>query len=1529
MHYREKNMDLVRFALLVVLFTFTSIGASVAQTSAPPTYGSPYTFEPWHFASQTTVPSCQNYATIFGDPEPTIDDAAQAYADSFDACVGAGSCDYTYTAEPFGYPEVGYIVLTQAPDCYVAGNSAEGIHGSLPNQNPGANSPGGDGEGGPPPDSSPNVGDPIDSSSGNKYQQEDDYPDNRWLTFRRFYNSISPESAVTEMGLGWRHSFDRSLTFSGSPATRIILSRPDGSTEFFTKANGVWTTTLAVDTLTELENTQGVATGYTLFVGESRNTETYDSAGKLLTILGEDGQGAKLAYSTSSTPSAIAPRPGLLLSVTDPNGRELKFTYTSYGYINQITLPDGGTLQYAYTLAPATFDYILVSVTYPNTKTRQYFYTAETSSYEYPPALEEIRDEAGNGYAYTNYDSYSRADAAGFYDGPHSVGTTQITYNSDGTSTVQYPLGQTAISSFSHANGINEVTSVSAQCGLSCAQPWRTHGYDANGFPASYTDFNGNTKTTQYSASGLLETEVDGSGSVNQRSIVTTWNNTLRKPLSRVVKDASGNLAAKTDWIYNTLGDVQAKCEVDSNVSAAAAYTCSATGTPPAGVRRWVYTYCMTINATQCPIIGLLLQVNGPRTDVSDVTKYAYYLTDSATSRHGDLESVTEALGLKTTFVTYDGAGRLTRSKDVNGVLTDMTYTPRGWLSTKTVRALASGAASPKDATTTFGYTAYGKVASITDPDGVTTSFQYDQAHRLTGMTDAQGNTIVFTLDAAGNRTNTTIRTASGTTTKASSTQYNALGQITAVIDGLNHTVLNASYTDSHDGNGNLTHSSDALGFQREFVFDALNRLSTTIANYNGADPATSNSQTALDYDALNRLDGVADPDGLDTVTTYDGLGDRTQLSSPDTGTSTDTYDAAGNRLTHTDARGVASTSTYDALNRRLSTSYADSTLNVTYSYDEANTVTGCTSSKPKGRLTRVIEGSITTVYCYSPRGKIVQKRQITASQADTTSYAYTLADRLSNVTTPDNTVITYAYNSDGQSSSVKATPSGTTSAAPTVVSAITWLPFGPISSYTLGNGQTVTRTYDTNYALTDLTSPAFTLHLARDAMGNVVGIGNSAGATPATETYSYDPLYRLAAVTEASGSALESYTYDKTGDRLSKTATDPVTGAGTYSYTTGTHQLVAIGNANRAHDTNGNTTGSVMGGNTYGFGYNARNRLAIAQLNGATVGSYTYNALGERIGKLAGTTSERYAYNEAGQLIGEYGTTSRDYVWLGDLPVAVINNTINGSVTTSVVNYVTADQLGTPRAVSNGAGTVIWSWAYAGNPFGEQPPTSTTGYVLNLRYPGQYYDAETNTDYNYFRNYEPATGRYLQSDPLGLVAGNSTYAFVDGEPLDYTDSTGRCPWCVGAVIGAVAGGIAGYETGGWEGALIGGTVGAVAGAIAPWASAEVGVVATNVTGSILAGQATTVATLSALDATGAVAGTIATNAAEDQPLSQGLGDAAAIGAVAPIAEGVALANGAVGATADLMSAFSGLNVDALTASTLPIPPTIRPAGCQ
>ena len=75
------------------------------------------------------------------------------------------------------------------------------------------------------------------------------------------------------------------------------------------------------------------------------------------------------------------------------------------------------------------------------------------------------------------------------------------------------------------------------------------------------------------------------------------------------------------------------------------------------------------------------------------------------------------------------------------------------------------------------------------------------------------------------------------------------------------------------------------------------------------------------------------------------------------------------------------------------------------------------------------------------------------------------------------------------------------------------------------------------------------------------------------------------------------------------------------------------------------------------------------------------------------------------------------------------------------------------------------------------EPSGSYSWFVYNLRFPGQYYDAETGLNYNYRRDYDPGIGRYIESDPIGLNGGNySTYAYAFLNPLAFSDRTGLVP---------------------------------------------------------------------------------------------------------------------------------------------------------
>ncbi|MGQ0593581.1 MAG: RHS repeat-associated core domain-containing protein, partial [Gammaproteobacteria bacterium] len=150
-------------------------------------------------------------------------------------------------------------------------------------------------------------------------------------------------------------------------------------------------------------------------------------------------------------------------------------------------------------------------------------------------------------------------------------------------------------------------------------------------------------------------------------------------------------------------------------------------------------------------------------------------------------------------------------------------------------------------------------------------------------------------------------------------------------------------------------------------------------------------------------------------------------------------------------------------------------------------------------------------------------------------------------------------------------------------------------------------------------------------------------------------------------------------------------------------------------------------------------------------------------------TGTTLYHYDLGGKLIAETkddGTPIRDYLWHDDEPLAQID-TAQGFET---LRYLHTNHLQTPRLATGTSGAILWRWE--GEAFGSTAPELASA-TINLRFPGQYFDAETGLHYNYFRDYDPSTGRYVQSDPVGLDGGINTYSYVDGNPLSETDPLG------------------------------------------------------------------------------------------------------------------------------------------------------------
>ncbi len=190
---------------------------------------------------------------------------------------------------------------------------------------------------------------------------------------------------------------------------------------------------------------------------------------------------------------------------------------------------------------------------------------------------------------------------------------------------------------------------------------------------------------------------------------------------------------------------------------------------------------------------------------------------------------------------------------------------------------------------------------------------------------------------------------------------------------------------------------------------------------------------------------------------------------------------------------------------------------------------------------------------------------------------------------------------------------------------------------------------------------------------------------------------------------------------------------------------------------------------------YDQQNRLERVKIGGVTVAQYRYNALGQRTHKITGTGTTTFLYDPSGQLLGEtlhdasgQPQSSQFYVWLDDLPLGGIGVTYgaNGSVASSEPFFLHVDHLGTPRLATNANQQTVWTWVSDAYGMGAASGSLT----VNLRFPGQYFDQETGLHYNYFRDYNPQTGRYVESDPIGLNGGLNTFGYVNGDPLSLID---------------------------------------------------------------------------------------------------------------------------------------------------------------
>ncbi len=1184
-------------------------------------------------------------------------------------------------------------------------------------------------------------GNPCVPNSGAKLEFATDYtgagpfP----LEIRRHYNSqgfvrpVGIQGGDYGLGLYWRLSYHRAVTIgtTGTLGNIAQVTHADGDYRDFRLVGGVWVGRAdSPERLVQLTGAGGATTGWQYTIGDDE-VSAFDADGRLTSITKRNGLTQTMGYDAT----------GRLTSVTDSFGRQLTFVYNGAGQLVSATDPEGRTYAYAFNAGND-----LTTVTYPDADVREYLYENRDPS---PGGsilhlLTGILDENGQRYATYAYDASGRLVSEEHAGGANRM-TFAYTINGNGgipSTNITDALGTMRTHSFVITDGISKDAGLSQACPGCNGNAFKAITYDTNGNVASRTDFNDRKVCFGYDLARNLETtRVEGllagescttalgspPARPDVRKITTTWHATYRLPLV-VTEPAAGGTGVRTTTHTYVAGNLTQKSITGPKND----------GTGATTTRTWKWSYGS---------LGRVLTATDPNNRVTTTTYYAD--DDPDLGRRGNVATVSNPKGHVTSITGYDAHGRALTIADPNGLVTTVTYSPRGWLATRTVGGEL----------TTYSYDGVGQLTGVSSPDGSTLAYAYDAAHRLTQVQDGLGNKIVYTLDAMGNRIREDVYDPSATLARTRSRAYDGLNRVVADIGAQAQTT---SYL--YDNNGNRTRSTDPLAHATNSSYDALNRLLTVL------DPA--GGSTVYGYDAGGNLATVTDPRSLTTTYTYDGLGNQTKQVSPDTGTSVRTFDAAGNVKTALDARGVTATYTYDVINRVTKVVYSQAgqtSETHTYVYD------GGTAGAPnaKGRLTKLTDPAATTTWSYTAQGRIATAAQKVGTLTQTISYDYNAAGQRSSITTPSGQVIGLTY--------LNNRVLGITLNGAPLIQGVVTTPFAAIGAWQWANGNFTFREQDQDGRLTrwehrNGTSVARN-DLTWDVASRITAITDP--AQPATNgAFGYDTLDRLNLAQIGNPiTTTQQFGYDAVGNRTNLTVNSALTN---YAYGSTANQLLALSGAssrNYTYDGAGNPT--LVNGRTHT--YNLANRLTKLTDGATVVATYKVNALGQRISKTVGSTTTRFVYDDQGRLLGEYdnaGKIIQETIWLEDLPVATLRPTgATGTPAPVNVYYVHADHLGSPRAVTRpGDHAMLWRWDNA-DPFGanaaNENPAGLGAFSYNLRFPGQYYDAETGTHYNYFRDYDPTIGRYVQSDPIGLGGGLNTYGYVFQQPLRLVDRLG------------------------------------------------------------------------------------------------------------------------------------------------------------
>ena len=1232
------------------------------------------------------------------------------------------------------------------------------------------------------------AGNPLNVMTGNKFQTEVDMPPLPGvlgLELIRHYNSLDSMagSPRRHVGRGWRLSYDIEVV-PDQTRRHISLYQADGSVLLYYRlpaqpgsVKGIVYRSSTPHQGDLVDHGTGASIRYTLTLPD-RSRQGFDAAGLLVQKSMPSGEFVSLLREAQT---------GRLLQVTDPQGRQLHFNYRGRGDksfhfrgVQSIDTPLG-SYGYQYGEAPVQARNQtaqeqqhnlrianLTEVRFPNGHARQYHF----EDTRYPTLLTGIslREKAQTQRLVTwAYDAKGRAvlSVKGEYD-KNKPGIEQVSLdfsgqkgNGSGVTVLTNSLGQVTRYSYAVFNGKPELTEVIGPGCASCGPSNVRHGYNRKG-------------------QRISTTRLDGQGQPLQSTLVQY--------------DGAGRPLALHTVAYKG-GKAQ-----------------------PAQLLRRM-NYGLDADTLQPRLIARPSVVDGKEHQIS--LRYNPVGQIIEVTETG-FEPLKQASISRTTRYAYQVINGRSVLRSIDGPL------PNG----------AKGSPEDSDVTLIDWDEKGSFLAAIQEPGDQPSHVQQDKIGRIGRVETASASTD-FEYDAMGMPIRISTTSPGWRHAQVQILRYDGLGHL--IESGKQAgSRSNTEFLQRYDVAGRLLWRAQALGVLEHSRYDTEGRIMES-GRYSNRMAQT----LVYDFDSQGQLQGLRDgsgahyrfrytqgrligiddawgavggsrESGLTSPQIMDDFARIVATVSPDAGRTTRQFDVADRMVASVDAKANQGRYEYDLQGRVLEQTITDG---VTGDIVQTRWVY-------RGRHLIALEHpSQSERYEYDARGlrtaRIVRVKGPAGEYSSVTRYAYDDDGALQSTSLPDGSSLHYQRNAQGQVVAITRAHVQTAWlrwAAPeqTIVRDLQRDIVG-LQSYTAGNGiqaeslrsrqgvlaRTVYRnTREPSRPTAALDWLASVAHDAGppesaanqalidrnyfwDTRGNLL-LSEDAGTK---RSYAYDIGDRL--IVAVANDGVSRYAYDGLGRRvLSQQGVQDQSDLGNTVktlYAASGYRWTDAADIQPVYNPNGQP--EQVGLRAYSW--DSLGRLTEVRQDGRSLARYIYNHRGERIAK-NGLQSMGYLYEDK-QLAAELegGQLKRQYIYLADLPIALIDTPKGKALATEkasvwrdiqTIAHIwlgTADEalvwlhtnhLGAPEAATNQQGQAIWQASYA--PFG-QARVKSHGFVLNLRLPGQYEDSESGLYYNRQRYYDPNRGQYLTPDPMGTPDGPDTYAYVNYNPLKYVDPEG------------------------------------------------------------------------------------------------------------------------------------------------------------